>query len=202
MNMCYLVGAGEFYHPPMPDPSDLVIAADGGYNSLISHGVRCDLLVGDLDSIQGSPSGLDTLTFPVRKDETDMHLAYLEGVKRGYTQFTILGGAGGSPDHTFANLSLLLYGAKRGHRITLVDKNAVSEVISNAEITYCGECGKRISIFAFGGDAVGVSIEGLEYEARNISLNTEFPLGVSNAFRDTECRISVKKGALLIIREI
>lgn len=201
MEKCYIFGAGQIDYPIEP-PRGFVIAADGGYDALLRLGIKPDLLIGDLDSLSSSPpEGLYTLTFPVRKDYTDMHLAYLEGAKRGYTSFVIYGGTGGMPDHTFANYSLLLYGARQGHSIILADGVSCARVIENGEITLHGVKGKRLSVFAIGGDALGVTLQGAEYVAKDIKLSCDFPLGVSNAFTDCPCKISVKRGALLVISE-
>ena len=64
MNICYLVGAGNFNSLFSPDESDLVIAADGGYDSLVKNGIRCDVLLGDLDSIKEVPEKKEIIRFP------------------------------------------------------------------------------------------------------------------------------------------
>jgi thiamine pyrophosphokinase len=57
----------------------------------------------------------------------------------------------------------------------------------------------RCSVFAFGGEAKGVTISGLKYEASGINLSPSFPLGVSNHFVGKEAKISLESGRLLII---
>lgn len=201
MSICYIVGAGDFEGGFRPLEGDLVIAADGGYDSLKKHGIRCDLLVGDLDSITEVPGGVSILRHPVRKDETDMHLCYLEGARRGYESFVIYGGTGGREDHTFANYSLLLYIREKGHEATLIGNKTTTRVIKNQEIELHGEAGRHLSVFALGGEAQGVFIQGLEYEAEGLTLTPSFPLGASNIFKNSTAKISVKSGALLIMTE-
>ena len=199
--ICYIVGAGEFSHWFSPSPDDLVIAADGGYDSLKKADIRCDLLVGDLDSLESAPQSVETIKHKVEKDETDMHLCYLEGKKRGYDTFKIYGGCGGRDDHTFANYCLLLYIREDGGRAELYSKYGTAAVIKNESAVYVREVGKSISVFAFGAIARGVSIAGLKYEATDATLKPSFPLGVSNSFIGKEASIEVKDGALLIITE-
>ena len=199
MGICYVVGAGDFYGGFTPSVDDLVIAADGGYDTLRSLGIRCDLLIGDMDSRGACSAEIETLTFPVEKDETDMHLAYLEGVRRGYSTFRLYGGVGGREDHTFANYSLLLMGKLAGHSLTLVSCDCDVTVIKNETVTISGEVGDGVSVFAFGGEARGVTLRGLKYTAEDISLAPEFALGVSNELADTECSICVADGALLVM---
>ena len=79
MKTCYIIGAGNCSVKPKPSEGDLVIAADGGYDTLYNFGMKPDLLVGDLDSIDAVPRGVEIIRHPIKKDETDMHLAYLEG---------------------------------------------------------------------------------------------------------------------------
>ena len=202
MNTCYIVGAGDFDCTFTPDKDDLIIAADGGYDALILHGIRPSLLVGDLDSLSSSAKDIEKIVFPKEKDETDTHLAYLEGVKRGFKKFKIYGGTGGRLDHTLANISLLLYAAERGHEMSLIDKQSSSIVIKNGKAHIKGDRGKQISVFAIGGEARGVNIEGLYYEAKDSILSPSFALGVSNHFIEgKEARISVSDGALLIMCE-
>ena len=201
MSICYIVGAGDFEGGFTPLECDTVIAADGGYDNLLRHGIRCDLLIGDLDSISDIPASVKTQRHPVRKDETDMHLSYLEGAKRGYSEFVIYGGTGGREDHTFANYSLLLYAKERGHNATLVGTKNVTRVVKNEKISLRGERGKHLSVFAFSTEAKGVDIKGAEYEAEGITLTPSFPLGASNLFCEGEVTVSVEDGILLVMSE-
>ena len=200
MSKCYIIGAGDF--APFEDirEGDLIIAADGGMDHLKKCGITPHLFVGDMDSLTSSlPEGLPRITFPERKDYTDMHLSFLEGVARGYTEFEILGGTGGRSDHTFANISLLLAMANEGCHGRMIAGGEVYTVIKNESLTVRGEAGKYISVFALGGEARGVTIKGLDYEVEDVTLTPDFPLGVSNKFIGKTAEISVKDGALLVI---
>ena len=199
--ICYIVGAGEFYGSFEKRDGDLIIAADGGYDTLKSLGITPDLLLGDMDSIVDEKSEVDSIRFPVRKDETDSFLAYREGVKRGYKKFMLYGCVGGRDDHTFANYSLLIYGKEHGHSIKLVGKGCDAFAIKNEKISLYGVPEKHVSAFAFGAESKGVSIHGLEYSAKDITLSPSFPLAVSNRFTEEEAFIEVKSGTLIIMIE-
>lgn len=199
MKKCYIVGAGDFNNSFTPRDDDFVIAADGGYDSLKKHNIRCDLLIGDLDSLDCVPEKIEIQRHPVEKNETDMHLCYLEGKRRGYTDFVLLGGSGGRSDHTFANYALLSYIKSDGNKAVLSDGAVQTQIIKNEEIVLSSAEGNHLSVFAYGGNAYGVSITGAKYEASNITLKTDFPLGVSNSFLSRPAIISVENGELLII---
>ena len=202
MSVCYLVGAGDFQRSFTRSASDIIIAADGGYDSLLKFGITPDVLIGDFDSINADiPTDIDTVKLPKEKDETDMFLAYLEGVKRGYSEFVMLGATGGRLDHTFANLSLLLYARERGHRVRIVDGQSEIICIKNEAVELKGNVGDTLSVFAFGTQSLGVCIKGAKYEVEGATLSPSFPLGVSNEFLEGAARISVDDGALLIISE-
>ena len=202
MGICYIVGAGAFWGDFLPSDDDLVIAADGGLDTLRSLDIRVDLAVGDFDSARGVPNGIETVRFKVEKDETDMHLAYLEGKRRGYSEFHIYGGVGGRVDHTFANYCLLAYIAENGNTAFLYDREYIAYAIKNNLARVTGDAGKGVSVFAFGDEARGVSVKGLYYEADNVTLSPSFPLGASNHKTGGEGEISVKDGTLLIFEEI
>ena len=202
MGICYIVGASEIYGSFSPSEGDLVIAADGGLDRLREFGITPNLIIGDLDSISGDlPEGIELLRHPVEKDETDSYLAYLEGVRRGYKKFELYGCTGGREDHTFANYSLLLHAKIDGNDMLLVSDRAEWRVIKNERITLSGRQGATVSIFAFGSECKGVSIDGLYYTAKDITLTEDFPLGVSNSFTDKEASVEVLSGTLLIMTE-
>lgn len=203
MRKCIIIGAGDFTPPKSINDGDLIIAADGGLDHAISVGITPHLFIGDMDSLKSPiPKNLECITFPARKDFTDMHLAYLEGKKRDCTDFEIYGGTGGRGDHTFANISLLLAVATDGFCGRMISESQVYTVIKNSKICIKGRESAYISVFALGGKAEDVSLEGLDYEVDGITLTPEFSLGVSNRFTDKEAKISVGSGALLIIYEI
>lgn len=200
MKRCFIIGAGSHFGKIDPSPEDMVIAADGGYEIIQSLGIRCDLLVGDMDSISSRSENVEKLVFPTEKDETDTYLAYIEGTKRGYTNFVIYGGVGGRDDHTFANFSLLLTAIDDGNRVKIVGEQFDIFAINNEEISLDMPCGSTISVFAFGGDAKGVSISGCKYSLTDAHLSQKFPLGVSNTAVGA-VSIKVTNGTLLIMTE-
>ena len=131
---CFLVGASEIARPFSPREGDFVIAADGGYDRLLPLGVRPDLLIGDMDSIAALPAGIETRLFPVRKDETDLFLAFREGFARGYRAFRLVG-AGGGPS--------VLQSQRHGLSAGLLPKSVSSPpscrpVASADEYGHCG----------------------------------------------------------------
>ena len=60
--ICYIFGAGEFVPCNITlTESDLVIAADGGYDHLLQIGLRADVVIGDFDSVTSSEILEDTV---------------------------------------------------------------------------------------------------------------------------------------------
>ena len=196
MKLCCIVGAGPSELYTVKDA--FIIAADAGIEKLKRAGVSPDLVIGDFDSLGARPMGENVRVFPVEKDDTDTMLALKEAIFLGYDTVIISGGLGGELDHTVANLQTLLYASDNGINAFLTDGITTAAVVSDT-IVFGPENAGRCSAFAFGGEAQGVTISGLKYEAENITLSPSFPLGVSNSFIRKEATISVKNGRLLVI---
>ena len=97
---------------------------------------------------------------------------------------------------------MLLKAKNQGNKATLVGNGTETIVIKNEKIEIFGNEGATVSVFAFGvSEASGVTIEGLKYTANNITLSSDYPLGVSNSFRSSgRGAVAVGSGALLIIK--
>ncbi|MDR1638506.1 MAG: thiamine diphosphokinase [Clostridiales bacterium] len=203
MRCCYAFGAGElFFCPPLPSEGDLVIAADGGYRHLADLGIKPDLVIGDFDSsICPGQGDWELVVLPAEKDQTDMAAAVQIGYDRGYRLFRLFGGTGGRVDHTAANVQLLAWLARRNARGFLHFQNQVAFALKDGEICFDASQKGYISVFAYSGDAVGVTLEGLKYPLDNYTLHDDVSLGVSNEFTGKPSRISVRKGLVMIVKE-
>lgn len=205
-NRCVIVAGGDCCETELMliTPNDFVIAADSGLKALLGSGLKPDLLVGDFDSYRGAlPTDVETIRLPERKDDTDLLFAARMGIERGFKKFLILGGYGSRPDQNFAMYATLLWLVKSGDDITAWDVGNGFEVtaLHNGEIAVRVEGDDYLSVFAFGGDAVGVCIKNADYELDNATLVPDFPIGVSNcAPSGTDVVISVKNGSLLIFK--
>src|SRR5688572_12733305 len=92
------------------DDADLVIAADGGAESLDAFRRRPDVLVGDMDSVGAAlierleAAGTEVERHPADKERSDTELALETAVTRGATEIVLLGAIGGNRlDHELAN---------------------------------------------------------------------------------------------------
>ena len=64
---------------------------------------------------------METIVLPRRKDDTDTMFAVKEALRRGVTDCLLIGVVGARFDHSFANVSILLYLTSRGARGRIID---------------------------------------------------------------------------------
>lgn len=205
---CLVIGAGELTTEAIAVwEGDLIIAVDGGVSHCSTLGVEADIIIGDMDSLsQEYQSFLSILSqqnpekvirLSPEKDDTDMLAALKYGLQRGYRIFHLHAAAGGRLDHTLGNIQCLLYLKNRGAFGCIYDAETQIFLIQNEEICFPpGQTG-RVSLFALGEEARGVTLEGLKYPLTDHILTNDFPLGISNEFLSREARIRVESGTLL-----
>lgn len=182
-----------------------LICADGGARYIHALGLTPDLIVGDMDSLNGElqrdfvRQGSRIMRYPEVKDETDSQLALEMAFMMMPDEIRIYGALGARIDHTLANLTLLTAAADRGIETRLVDQWCEIFLIRQKAAVE-GEIGQTVSLFAFGADVTGVTLEGFEYPLRNATITLARPIGVSNRLTAARGIISVGSGDLLAVR--
>jgi thiamine pyrophosphokinase len=182
-----------------------LICADGGARHIHALGLTPDLIVGDMDSLNGElqrdfvMKGSRIMRYPEVKDETDSQLALEMAFMMMPDEIRIYGALGHRIDHTLANLTLLTAAADRGIETRLVDQWCEIFLIRQKAIVE-GEIGQTVSLFAFGADVTGVTLEGFEYLLRNATITQTKPIGISNRLTAARGIISVGSGDLLAVR--
>ena len=201
MNTCVIFAAGGFDSLAEPiRPGDYVIAADGGLEHTKGLGLRPAETIGDFDSLGYVPEA--GVVFPVEKDDTDTMLAVRRGLELGLRRFVIYGGMDGKRlDHTLANFQTLCFLAERDAVGFLVGRDYIACAVKDGTLRFPTGAEGDFSLFCLGKDAKGVTIRGLYYEAEDITLTSNFPLGVSNHFTGTEAAVTVEDGTLLALWE-
>lgn len=200
---CVIIGGGDCTVDILRkhiENSDYIICADSGYDNAICADIKPDLLIGDFDSINAIPEGVNKITLPVEKDVTDTVAAFNEGIKLGFDSFVLFGGTGGRFEHTFSNISLMANASKQSFDFSIIDEKHIFRAITNSSIKIERRENQQISVFAYGEDAIGVTEKGFHYSLDYYTLNPfDGALGTSNDIIDEYGEISVKDGTLIII---
>jgi thiamine pyrophosphokinase len=188
--------------PDVPDglsfpPGAIVIGADGG----VALADRVDLAIGDFDSAPPElvERAVQVERYPAEKDATDLELALEAALRFEPDRILLVGSGGGRLDHLLGSLLLL---ASPGYAAVQVDAllgPAAVHVVRGERVLH-GEVGETISLFAAHGPADGVATQGLEYPLRGETLEPGSSRGTSNRFAASEARITVARGALLVVR--
>ena len=196
---CILIGAGEFKEERIPlNEKDYIIAVDGGYQYCMDLGIQPHLVVSDFDSYRHEISGVEILRSQPEKNDTDMMLALLAGLDRGYREFVIYGALGGRLEHTLGNIQCLNFLCQKDAHGTLISKNCRVEALQNGSVEYDAAMKGYISIFALSQEAE-VSIENLKYTLDHMILNNATTRGVDNEFIQKKSSITVHKGCICIV---
>ena len=188
-------------------PGDHVIAADGGARHALAAGVVPDVIIGDLDSLssmareRAEVGGARIISFPARKDETDLELALLHAARAGATKILVLAALGGRLDQTIANLLLLALPELRGIDVRVVDGRQTAFLVQGGGGTAAvsGQPGDTVSLIPLGGDALGVTAEALEWPLHASTLRFGPARGVSNVLVAEQASVRVERGQLLCV---
>lgn len=175
-----------------------VLACDKGFSYAVKQGIRCHFVCGDFDSYQGKiPDNAEVL--PRCKDDTDTMHGIKTALEKGFSNIILTCAGGGRVDHFISNLQALVYAKNHGASAMMYDDSNIIQVLKDESVDIPNKAGYSLSVLAYSDSCEGVSISGTEYEIQDAVLKNEYPLGQSNAWKEKKCRISVKKGILLVI---
>jgi thiamine pyrophosphokinase len=177
------------------------MCADSGWQKARAMGITPDMIVGDFDSSPNPSDRFDNVeALPVVKDDTDTHHIARHVIEKGFTDVLLLGAVGGKRiEHTFSNISTMLFLAKHGVSATAKTARSTLIVIDDGRILLKDADRRFLSVFPLGDRAEGVTITGAKYEIENAVLTNDFPIGVSNEFTGNDVTVEVEKGSLLIV---
>ncbi len=181
---------------------DLIICADGGYNTASLIGITPSVVIGDMDSVRGKiPESIKKIVHPKIKDKTDMHLCIDYALDNGYTEIIMLCAFGGRIDHSLASVFLLRYIIEKGAEGMLLTKRSKVFAINGKTEISRGEYSK-ISLIPLTDTVEGVTTTGLQYALEGATLYQTQNLGISNAFCGSSAEVQISRGILCIVCEI
>lgn len=184
--------------------SGFVIAADSGLDRCLEFGnglgITPNLAVGDFDSAKTKvPAGVEIVTVPSEKDDTDTHLAAQIALERGFTELRIFCALGGRISHSIANIQLLRELKQKRVRAALFGERSAVFLIREESVSL-PKFGGYLSLFALD-KAATVSESGVKYPLEHHTLTNEFSLGVSNEITSDYATVTSHTGLCLIVLE-
>lgn len=207
MKRAVIFANGELRDPEtarcLPQPGDLLIAADGGAYHCRALGLTPHIVIGDLDSLAAEAraaleqAGARFEIRPADKDQTDLELALLYAAEQGVETIVVVGALGGRLDMTLANLLLLAHPRLASLRVELRHGAQTAWPIRPPGDEIRGRTGDTLSLIPLGGDAVGITTHGLAYPLRDDTLPTGPARGVSNVLTESVARVELRAGVLL-----
>lgn len=190
-----------FYKRIKFSKEDIIICADGGYNTAALIGIKPHIVIGDMDSVSGTiPSDIKKIVYPKKKDKTDMHLCIDYALEKGCKEIILLSAFGGRIDHSLGALMSLKYIMENNADGMLVTKRSKVFLIKDKTTIKRGFYSK-ISLIPLTDTVSGVTTNGLQFPLKNAMLRQSANLGISNAFCSTEASVEMSEGLLYIICE-
>ena len=139
-----------------------------------------NLIVGDFDSYQ-LPEGFSLSDFPCQviqlpreKDDTDTWFAVKEALRRGFTDFLLLGVVGQRLDHSLGNLSILLHLHQQGVQAQLLDDFSQMEIVGNTPVSVSADF-SYFSLLNICGLAKEVTIKNAAYPLDRAEITPSKP---------------------------
>ena len=207
MGKCVIIGAADIKDYERIkiylQKDDFYIFCDAGLKHREALGIKPNLIIGDFDSYpkeEALKQGAETIVLPCEKDDTDTVFAVKEGMRRGFSEFLLLGVIGQRLDHTIGNVSILLMLDEAGRHGMIVDDYSEMSLVGQAP-TYIDESFSYFSVLNISGKAEGVTIEGAKYPLKDAVISCDYQYGVSNeVLAGKRATVSVADGRLLLIK--
>lgn len=178
---------------------DFIVYCDSGLKHMEALDRKPSLIVADFDSYDDPHMDVETITLPVAKDDTDTVYAMHEGIRRGYTEFLIIGAIGARLDHTLVNVYILTALENSGCRGMIVDDYSEMELVTDK--AYVSDVYPFFSLVAMEGAARGVTIKDAKFEIEDAVIGPDYQYATSNEpLPGRTSEITVKDGRLLLIK--
>ena len=179
---------------------DWFVYCDGGLKHVQELGREPNLIIGDFDSHEQPETDTETIVLPCEKDDTDTVYAVKEAVRRGFRDFLLIGVTGERFDHTFGNISLLLYLDSLGIPACILDDYSEMRIVSRETAEVKEDC-SWFSLLNISGTAKGITIRGAKYPLTDGEITSEYQYGISNeVLPGKTAHVSVREGRLLLVK--
>ena len=185
----------------------LVIAADSGLHGAIDLGLRVNVVIGDMDSVDKAvlaaveANGTTVTQLPRDKDSTDAELALLKAVEMGATKIVLITKGGGRLDHELGVFAVLQNPGLRQCTIQALWDNSILHLIHGpASVTITGKQGSNVGLIAAGGEASGITTTGLKWTLTNETLAPHSSRGISNQLIEESAVILLQEGSLFVVQ--
>lgn len=184
------------------ESSDIVIAADAGILYLEEIGLRPDVFIGDLDSLDTPAEKIDAdeiIIYDSEKDHSDSEIAVEYAFSKAADRVLLLCAAGRRTDHLLSNIALL---TRYPGRLVMIDDEYVVFALDDdiRSLRLKTKIGASFSVFSYGGEVTGLNERGSRWELENVTL-TPGSLGLSNEAASEEVLISIESGSLVVFAE-
>jgi thiamine pyrophosphokinase len=181
---------------------DLVIGVDGGSLHASELNVTIDVIIGDMDSIspheQEENKNARFISYPEKKDETDLELALLYSKAQEVDKIVVVGAMGGRMDMTISNIQLLANASSGSCRIEVWHGNQTGWIIHPPGEDIPGNVGDTVSLIPIGGNSLGITTKGLKYPLNNEELTMK-SRGVSNRIDSLPAHVAFSEGLLMVV---
>jgi thiamine pyrophosphokinase len=180
----------------------VVVAADSGLTTAAELGIIPDAIVGDMDSLadQSLLKRYPKATverYDRAKDWTDTEIGLKFLWKRAVEEVTILGGGGGRIDHLFALLAL--FERDRYPVRWLTDREEI--IVVEDSVVFDAPANGIVSFFPVGPEPCRMTSTGLRWELDSHEW-THGDVGISNECLESQCRVNMVSGRLLLVRAL
>jgi thiamine pyrophosphokinase len=182
---------------------DLVLGADRGARYADALDVTLDAVIGDMDSLSDSArqriGNVKYISYPTRKNETDLELALLYAREKGADKIVMVGALGGRMDMTIGNILLLAHASLVSCKIEVWHGLQTGWIIKPPGEAISGSPGDTVSLIPLGGAASGIITEGLAYPLKNEELPPGAVRGISNLMEKSSAHVYLSGGLLLVV---
>lgn len=179
---------------------DFFIFCDSGLFHKEQLDVSANLIVGDFDSHPKPDTDVETIQLPREKDDTDTVFAVKEAIKRGFSDFLLIGVCGGRLDHTLGNVSILLMLDSEGLSGMIIDDYSEMVIVGNTS-HYIDESFSYFSLLNIDGNCGGIYERNAKFPLEGAKISCEYQYGISNeVIPGKTAEVSVHEGRALLIK--
>jgi thiamine pyrophosphokinase len=187
-------------------PTDTIFCADGGTMHALALGLIPQVIVGDLDSLPADVAaameakGVSIYRHPLRKDETDLELAFRLALTHNPAEIMLVTVLGGRLDQMLANILLLTRPEYASVQISLVDGLQWATIIRpDQSIELTGQPGDTLSLIPLTASVTQVNLSGVEWPLHEATLWFGSTYSISNSFIGSGVKLAIGTGLALLV---